>query len=102
MTKLHTDRPRTDTLVRDWPTIIGLVITIISLTVGSVVWAFSLRDDLKTWTGEQVHVIKQDINDQYTKKDDFARIEQKLENQEKNIEKMDRKIDQILDKLMKK
>lgn len=87
---------------RDWPTLIGLGITILSLTVGGVVWAFSIKDNIEVWTLDQDNDIKQDIDDQYVKKDDFARIEQKLENQKENMEKMDKKIDQILDKLLKK
>jgi predicted nucleic acid-binding Zn-ribbon protein len=74
---------------------IGIFLTTITLLVGSVVWAEEKFDAVKKEIADATE-------DRYTKREDFARIEQRIINQEKQIEDMNKKLDKILDSLRKR
>jgi hypothetical protein len=71
---------------------VAILLTSISLLGGSFAWA-----------GDRLDGIKKDlatnIADNYTKREDFARIEQRIINQEKQIENLDKKLDKILENI---
>ena len=85
----------------DWPKWLGVIFTVISLTIAAVVWASTEHDDLKTWTSEQQHVIKQELKqdskDMFVPKEDFSRVEQCLEDQKEDIRDIKNKVDKIFD-----
>jgi hypothetical protein len=74
---------------------IGIILTTITLLVGSVVWAEEKFDSVKKEIADATE-------DRYTKREDFARIEQRMINQEKQMEDINKKLDKILDNLHKR
>jgi hypothetical protein len=80
---------------------IGIVITLISITVGSVVWAYNQTSDLKTWTADQDSVIKKEVTEtiekHYVSKSDFVRVEQKLNDQKETMQEIKEKIDRLIE-----
>jgi hypothetical protein len=59
---------------------------------GGVAWASSCLDEVET-------DIKADIRDDYTRKEDFARIEQRIISQEKQLDDINKKLDNIIGKI---
>jgi hypothetical protein len=71
---------------------VAILLTTIGLLGGGVAWA-----------GDRLDSIKKDLvantADNYTKNEDFARIEQRIINQEKQIDSLDKKLDRILENI---
>ena len=85
---------------------IGLVLTLITLVVGTVVWASSAHTDLEDRATSADRILEKDMKetmkDQYTPLHEFTKMEQKIDNQTSNIKNNSNKIDKIdkdIDKL---
>jgi len=85
----------------DWPKWIGLILTILSLTVAAVVWASSEHSDIRAWTADQDYVTKQELQKsfekQYVPKEDFSRLDQSLCDQKEDIKEIKDKVDKIFE-----
>lgn len=71
---------------------VAVGLTVLSLMGGGVAWASSCLDEVET-------DIKADIRDDYTRKEDFARIEQRIISQEKQLDDINKKLDNIIGKI---
>lgn len=85
----------------DWAKWVGILLTVLSLTVAAVVWASSEHSTIKTWTAEQDYVTKQELSQsfekQYVPKEDFSRVEQSLSDQKEDIKEIKLKVDKIFE-----
>lgn len=71
---------------------ISIGLTVISLFGGTMVWASTQLDTLEK-------DIKSDVREDYVKKEDYARIEERIINQDKQLDDMNKKLDTILTKI---
>lgn len=80
---------------------IGIFATVISLTVGTVAWAYTQTGTLKDWTAEQNYATKKEISDMidkyYVPKADFTRMEQKLNTNSETLKEIKAKLDRLLE-----
>jgi hypothetical protein len=71
---------------------LSIGLTVISLFGGTMVWASTQLDTLEK-------DIKSDVREDYVKKEDYARIEERIINQDKQLDDMNKKLDTILTKI---
>jgi septal ring factor EnvC (AmiA/AmiB activator) len=103
------DSTMNDTKVKitipSWSKVVGLIITVIGLTITCVLWAATEHSDIKTFTEQQNYVIQKDIKehveDRYVPKESFSRVEQSLQDQKEDIKEIKKKIDKIFDAVHK-
>ena len=78
---------------------IGLALTIITLIVGTVVWASNSHTDLENRADMHDRILEKDMKEtmryQYTPLHEFTKMEQKIDNQTSNIKDNSNKIDKI-------
>lgn len=72
---------------------VGLLVTIIVLFVGAALWASNEHSNLRK---DFLH--KETISDTYTKKEDFARMEQDLKNAREDLREIKEKLDKLLER----
>ena len=89
-------RPQTDIL--KW---VSLLITLISITVGTVVWAYNQTAEIRDWTAQQNTAIKIElettVEKHYVPKSEFTRVEQKLNDQKETMQEIKVKLDRLLE-----
>lgn len=89
-------RPQGDIL--KW---ISLLITLISITVGTVVWAYNKTTEIRDWTAEQNNAIKTELYEtvekHYVQKSEFTRVEQKLNDQKESMQEIKVKLDRLIE-----
>ena len=73
---------------------IGIVLTVVALFGSSFVWAAN-------HFGDSQRELKAEIKENYTKREDFARIEERIIAQERQIDDVHKKLDSILRRLQK-
>jgi septal ring factor EnvC (AmiA/AmiB activator) len=87
--------------IPSWSKIVGLIVTIVGLTVTCVLWAATEHSDIKTFTQQQNYVMSKDINehvkDRFVPKESFSRMEQSLQDQKEDIKEIKDKIDKIFE-----
>lgn len=90
----------------NWTQWVSLLITIITLTVGSVVWAFNREDSIYSFvtTGDKTveKEIRENVQELYVKKNEFAKIEQCMIDTKQKIDKMEDKIDKLIELSIKR
>jgi len=90
----------------DWAKWIGILITILSLTVAAVVWASTEHSDIRSWTADQDYVTKQELEKtfekQYVPKEDFSRVEQSVIDQKEDIKEIKDKVEKIFEVIHKR
>jgi len=88
-------------LTLSWPKWVGVILTIVSLTVACVLWASTEHSTIKTFTTNQDYVntkdIKEYVNERYVPKESFSRVEESLKGQKEDINEIKNKLDKILD-----
>lgn len=89
-----------------WSKIVGVIVTIVSLTTACVLWAATEHSDIKTWTETQNYVIEKDVKehvkDRYVPKESFSRIEQSLKDQKEDIKDIKDTINKIFEAVHEK
>lgn len=84
----------------DFAKILTVLITVATLTAGTVIWATTQFADQKDWTVEQDRVIKTDIEgttrEQYVPKHEFTPVQTQLDSIKDMLIKLDTKIDKAL------
>ena len=80
---------------------IGIVVTVITLTIACVLWASTEHSDIKSFTSQQDYVITKDLKEysqeRYVPKESFSRVEENLKGQKEDINEIKNKLDKIFD-----
>lgn len=79
--------------------LVPIFLTIITILIGSSIWATSQHSEIKEWAVDQDYVtkveLKERMDENYPKKEDFATMCQKIENLNEKLEMMMKQIDKI-------